>query len=85
MIRRSAPLIVPVTINSIAGGEEVVEAMELRAFGVGPRTWTASDGLQFTKADYSAMVFFAIILLIIVLLNQFTSYGPYWFPAQWFQ
>ncbi len=85
MIRRSAPLIVPVTINSIAGGEEVVEAMELRAFGVGPRTWTASEGLQFTKADYSAMVFFAIILLIIILLNQFTFYGPYWFPVQWFQ
>ena len=85
MIRRSAPLIVPVTINSIAGGEEVVEAMELRAFGVGPRTWTASEGLRFTKADYGAMAFFAIILLVIILLNQFTSYGPYWFPVQWFQ
>jgi len=84
MIRRSAPLIVPVTINSIAGGEEVVEAMELRAFGIGPRTWTASENLRFTVADYGTMVFFALILLIIILLDQFTSYGPYWFPAQWF-
>ena len=85
MIRRSAPLIVPVTINSIAGGEEVVEAMELRAFGVGPRTWTASESLHFTTADYGTMIFFALILLIIILLNYFTSYGPYWFPIQWFE
>lgn len=85
MIRRSAPLIVPVTINSIAGGEEVVEAMELRAFGVGPRTWTASENLHFAAIDYGVMIFFALILVIIILLNHFTSYGPYWFPAQWFE
>jgi energy-coupling factor transport system permease protein len=85
MIRRSAPLVVPVTINSIAGGEEVVEAMELRAFGVGPRTWTASESLHFTAADVAVMGFFALILLIIILLRYLTPYGPYWFPAQWFE
>jgi energy-coupling factor transport system permease protein len=85
MIRRSAPLVVPVTINSIAGGEEVVEAMELRAFGVGPRTWTASESLHFTGADYAVVGFFALILLIIIVLRYLTPYGPYWFPAQWFE
>ncbi len=85
MIRRSAPLIVPVTINAIAGGEEVVEAMELRAFGVGPRTWSASENLHFTRNDYAVMAFFGLILLIIILLRYLTPYGPYWFPAQWFE
>jgi energy-coupling factor transport system permease protein len=85
MIRRSAPLIVPVTINSIAGGEEVVEAMELRAFGIGPRTWTASESLRFTASDYAVMIFFAIVLVFIILLSHFTPYGPYWFPVQWFE
>jgi energy-coupling factor transport system permease protein len=84
MIRRSAPLIVPVTINALAGGEEVVDAMELRAFGVGPRTWTNSESLRFGLADYCAMGFFALVLLVIILLRYLTSYGPYWFPAQWF-
>jgi energy-coupling factor transport system permease protein len=85
MIRRSAPLIVPVTINAIAGGEEVVEAMELRAFGVGPRTWSASENLRFTNADYGVMALFALILLIIILLRYLTPYGPYWFPVEWFE
>jgi len=85
MISRSAPLIVPVTINSIAGGEEVVEAMELRAFGIGPRTWTASEGLQFRTGDYLVMGFFTLVLLVIILLRNFTPYGAFWFPAQWFE
>src|ERR1051325_10402637 len=75
MVRRSAPLIVPVTINAIAGGEDVVEAMELRAFGVGPRTWSASENLHFTRTDYAVMIFFGLVLLIIILLRSFTSYG----------
>jgi energy-coupling factor transport system permease protein len=73
-----------VTINSIAGGEEVVEAMELRAFGVGPRTWSASENLHFTRNDYAVMAFFGLVLLIIILLRYLTPYGPYWFPVQWF-
>ncbi len=85
MIRRSAPLIVPVTINAIAGGEEVVEAMELRAFGVGPRTWSAAENLRFTNNDYAVMACFGLLLLIVILLRYFTPYGPYWFPAQWFE
>jgi energy-coupling factor transport system permease protein len=84
MIRRSAPLIVPVTINAIAGGEEVIEAMELRAFGVGPRTWTASEGLRFARRDDIVMAVFVILLLAVIALRLFTPFGAYWFPAAWF-
>jgi len=85
MIRRAAPLIVPVTISSIAGGEEVVEAMELRAFGVGPRTWVEAEGLRYTTADWTVIAFWAVVLGAIILLRYFTPFGPYWFPAAWFE
>jgi energy-coupling factor transport system permease protein len=85
MIRRAAPLIVPVTISSIASGEEVVEAMELRAFGVGPRTWAASAQLRMKGIDYLVLGIAALILLTVLLLTNFTSIGPYWFPGEWFE
>ena len=85
MIRRAAPLIVPVTIGAIAGGEDVVEAMELRGFGVARRTWTADAALGFRAIDYVAMGAAGAVVLAILLLNVFTPYGPYWFPVQWFE
>ncbi len=85
MIRRSAPLIVPVTINAIAGGEEVVEAMELRAFGIGRRTWSEAESLRLRGADYLVIGLSALVLVVFILLRNFTSYGPYWFPASWFE
>jgi len=85
MIRRAAPLIVPVTINAIAGGEDVVDAMELRAFGVGRRTWADAGSLRLTPSDYFILIASAAILLALILLRQFTSFGPYWFPVSLFQ
>ena len=38
-VRKLAPLIVPVTIHAIIGSEDIIDAMDLRAFGVQPRTW----------------------------------------------
>ena len=38
-VRRIAPLIIPVTIGSILSGEDMVNAMDLRCFGLRPRTW----------------------------------------------
>ena len=38
-IIRIAPLVVPVTMNSILTGEDVTNAMDLRCFGTRPRTW----------------------------------------------
>ena len=34
-LRRMAPIFVPVTVGSIAGAEDTIDAMDLRAFGVG--------------------------------------------------
>jgi energy-coupling factor transport system permease protein len=38
-LRRAAPVFVPVTVGSIAGAEDTIDAMDLRGFGVGRRTW----------------------------------------------
>jgi energy-coupling factor transport system permease protein len=82
MIRRAAPLVVPVTINAIAGGEEIVDSMELRAFGMGPRTWP--EKLALVRADYIVLAWAGLTLLVLLSLRLFTSFGPYWFPAAWF-
>lgn len=49
-LRRLAPLVVPVTMQATVTGEEVIDAMDLRAFGTAPRTWLKS--LQFRFWDY---------------------------------
>ena len=48
-IRKLAPLLVPVTINAIVGAEDIIDAMDLRAFGVRPRTWVHQ--LTYTRDD----------------------------------
>jgi energy-coupling factor transport system permease protein len=60
-LRRLAPLVVPVVIHAILSGEEIVDAMDLRAFGTHPRTWTRQ--LKFRPTDY---VFVAVGLVILV-------------------
>jgi energy-coupling factor transport system permease protein len=39
MIRKVAPLIVPIVMNSIINGEDITNAMDLRCFGLEKRTW----------------------------------------------
>jgi len=60
-IRRMAPLIVPVTINAIVGAEEMVDAMELRGFGTGPRTWYSE--LTWRRRDCIVLLVSAVLFL----------------------
>jgi len=76
-VRKLAPLIVPVTIHAIAGSEDIIDAMDLRGFGIGPRTWLTE--LKFQKRDYALMVFGGLILVTSVLANLF-GYGQFWIP-----
>jgi energy-coupling factor transport system permease protein len=64
-IRNLAPLVVPVTIGAIVGAEEMVDAMELRAFGTRPRTWYAS--LQYRARDRALILLAALILGLVTL------------------
>jgi energy-coupling factor transport system permease protein len=76
-IRRLAPLVVPVVIHAIVGGEEIVDAMDLRAFGLRPRTWMRS--LRFQTRDY---VFVAVGLVIVIsaIVLSLNGFDDVWLP-----
>jgi energy-coupling factor transport system permease protein len=64
-IRRSGPVIVPTVVNAIAGAEDTIDAMDLRAFGTGRRTWVRH--LVFDRTDKLVLLFFAALLAIVTL------------------
>lgn len=76
-VRKLAPLIVPVTIHALSSSEDIIDAMDLRAFGVGPRTWL--EQLHFRRRDY-VLVGFAILLLSSSLALSIIGLGKFWVP-----
>ncbi len=76
-LRRLAPLVVPVTMLAIVGGEDVVDAMDLRAFGTRPRTWTVR--LEYSTMDRLFIAFGVLLLVVSVTLNML-GYGDFWVP-----
>jgi energy-coupling factor transport system permease protein len=76
-VRKMAPLIVPVTIHAIIGSEDIIDAMDLRAFGVGPRTWL--EQLHYRWWDRLLMAIAVILLLGSVLMSLF-GFGQFWVP-----
>jgi len=66
-LRRLAPLFVPVTVGSLTGAEDTIDAMDLRAFGVGKRTWYRQ--LQMDTASRVVVGAFAAFLIGATILN----------------
>jgi energy-coupling factor transport system permease protein len=65
-LRRSVPLVVPLTMNAIVGAEDTIDAMDLRAFGATKRTWLRH--LVLDRADRLLLLFtFAIFVTITIL------------------
>jgi energy-coupling factor transport system permease protein len=77
-VRKLAPLIVPVTIHAIAGSEDIIDAMDLRAFGTVPRTWL--EQLEYRPRDY-ALIVLAVLLVVSFLALSLFGYGRLWVPA----
>ena len=77
-VRKLAPLIVPVTIQAIAGSEDIIDAMDLRGFGVGPRTWLTE--LVYRRRDYVLMTLAALMFFASIVLSMF-GMGKFWVPA----
>lgn len=77
-VRKLAPLIVPVTIHAIAGSEDIIDAMDLRAFGIGPRTWL--EKLTYRKRDRILIAFGVVVLLLSIALSLL-GYGQFWVPT----
>ncbi|MDP1716048.1 MAG: energy-coupling factor transporter transmembrane component T [Anaerolineales bacterium] len=76
-VRKLGPVIVPVTIHAIIGSEDIIDAMDLRAFGVGPRTWT--DVLTYQFHD-RLLIALGVLILVASIVVGFMGYGAFWVP-----
>lgn len=72
-IARLSPLIVPLVIGSIVGAEDIINAMELRCFGVGKRTW-----LYEAHASRSDIAIIVISLTAFVLITALNILGGFY-------
>jgi energy-coupling factor transport system permease protein len=77
-VRKLAPLIVPVTIHAIAGSDDIIDAMDLRAFGIGPRTWL--EQLHYRRRDRLLIAFGVILILASTSISLF-GVGKFWIPG----
>jgi energy-coupling factor transport system permease protein len=77
-VRKLAPLIVPVTIHAIASSEDIIDAMDLRAFGTVPRTWL--EQLHYKPRDY-VLIVLAVLLIFSFLALSLFGYGRLWLPG----
>lgn len=76
-VRKMGPIFVPVTIHAIIGSEDIIDAMDLRAFGVGPRTWI--DVLERFLKD-RILIGFGVLMLITSFMLSIMGYGKFWVP-----
>src|SRR5512138_3113533 len=76
-VRKMGPIFVPVTIHAIIGSEDIIDAMDLRAFGVGPRTWI--DVLVRENKD-RVLIAAGVTLLVVSIVLGFMGYGKFWVP-----
>jgi energy-coupling factor transport system permease protein len=68
---------VPLTINAIVNAEDTIDAMDLRAFGTGPRTWLRE--LIYDHLDKLVLLASVTILVLITALN-FAGLTKLWTP-----
>jgi energy-coupling factor transport system permease protein len=78
-IRRLAPLIIPVVMQSTVTGEEVIDAMDLRAFGTNQRTWVKDD-LRYAARDYLILGIGIAAFITCCTLKWGFGIGEYFVP-----
>ena len=60
-------MIVPTVVNAIAGAEDTIDAMDLRAFGTGKRTWLRQ--LAYDRTDWLVLLFFGGLLVVVTVIG----------------
>jgi energy-coupling factor transport system permease protein len=81
LLTRIAPLIVPVTMNSILTGEDVTNAMDLRCFGTHSRTWLIK--LTYRWTDFLIIAISVVLLITSFVLTTILGVGGFVVP-EWF-
>ncbi len=64
-LRRTIPLVVPLTMNAIVNAEDTIDAMDLRAFGTGRRSWLRE--LVYDRTDRLILAFLTVLLVTCTL------------------
>lgn len=77
-LRGIAPLLTPLTVNAIAGAEDTIDAMDLRGFGTGKRTWLRH--LAFDQTDRVVLLGFAALALTLTIAGFTTDVSTIWTP-----
>jgi len=75
---RSTPVIVPTVVNAIAGAEDTIDAMDLRGFGTGRRTWLRQ--LAYDRDDWMVLGFFVALLVASTLGGFLGTSDELWTP-----
>ena len=78
-VRKLGPIIVPVTIHAIIGSEDIIDAMDLRAFGIGPRTWL--EELLYQRRDY-ILIALGVVIVVVSMSLSFAGMGKFWVPPE---
>jgi energy-coupling factor transport system permease protein len=81
-VKKLGPIFVPVTIHAIISSEDIIDAMDLRAFGVGPRTWL--DVLTYRTRD-RILIAFGVFILAASIVVGLMGYGRFWIPESLIQ
>ena len=77
-IQKLAPLVIPVTMQSTVTGEEVIDAMDLRAFGTNRRTWLKN--LKYAPRDYFVIGLGVAIFIMCCVLKWGFGIGGFFVP-----
>jgi energy-coupling factor transport system permease protein len=77
-LRNTMPVVVPSVINALVGAEDTIDAMDLRGFGTGKRTWLKH--LVYDRADKLVIGYFVAQFLILTVLGFTTAISEIWVP-----
>ena len=77
-LRNTMPVVVPSVINALVGAEDTIDAMDLRGFGTGKRTWLKH--LVYDRADKLVIGYFLAQFLILTVLGFTTAISQIWVP-----
>jgi energy-coupling factor transport system permease protein len=78
-LRRLVPVLTPLTISAITGAEDTIDAMDLRGFGTGKRTWLRH--LQFDRTDWLTLGFFAALFVFVTISGYLLGTSQIWVPS----
>lgn len=76
-LTRTVPIMVPVTINAIVGAEDTIDAMDLRGFGTGRRSWLRHLAME--RTDRLVIGAFLLLFVVITVLS-FSGLTRLWTP-----